>query len=122
MDTFAATFRCAYGDTTDLSATIENSYQRDVTAWLSGLTKPQSAGEVVPMGPYPAVTAGTDVTVDWNYEDGASDARWTLAGDATILLSEMWSAALTVSYDGGFTQSGTWYHGAWFALTVAIDF
>jgi len=122
MDTFAATFRCAYGGTTDLSATIENSYQRDVTAWLSGLMKPQSASEVVPMGPYPAVTAGTDVTVDWDYEDGASDARWTLAGDATILLSEMWSAAFTVSYDGGFTQSGTWYHGAWFALTVAIDF
>jgi hypothetical protein len=39
-----------------------------------------------------------------------------------MLFSKMWSASLFAAYSGGFTASGTWYHGAWFSLTVAIDF
>ncbi|MEN6368418.1 MAG: hypothetical protein ABFD77_01815 [Thermotogota bacterium] len=121
-DTLSATFRWEYGDATDVSATLDNSYQRDITSWVAALAAPQSASEVAAPSPYPTITVGTDLSADWNYEGGTSDASWTVSGDTTVLLSKMWSASLSVSYCGGFTESGTWYHGAWFALTVAIDF
>lgn len=121
-DTLAATLRWEVGETSDVSATLDNSYQRDVTDWILSLSAPQSPSEVVAASPYPTVAVGTDLSADWSYEDGVSDAGWTVSGDATVLFSKMWSASLSVSYSGGFTESRTWYHGAWFALTVAIDF
>ncbi|MCX6094286.1 MAG: hypothetical protein NTY63_05620 [Candidatus Bipolaricaulota bacterium] len=121
-DTLSATFRCEYGDATDVAATLDNSYQRDITNWVASLAAPQSASGVVAMSPYPTVTVGTDLSADWSHQDEKSDASWTVSGDTTVLFSKMWSASLSVSYSGGFTESGTWYNGAWFALTVAIDF
>ncbi|MDD4902932.1 MAG: hypothetical protein PHX77_00325 [Candidatus Bipolaricaulis sp.] len=121
-DTVAATVRWQSGDETDVSVSLENSYQRDITPWISSLASPQSASQVAVPSPYPMVTVGSDVAADWDYEDEASDARWTVSGDTTVVLSTMWSASLSVVYSGGWTESGTWYHGAWFALTVAIDF
>jgi hypothetical protein len=121
-DTLAATLRWEVGEATEVSATLDNSYQRDITNWISSLAAPQSSSEVAAASPYPTVAVGTDLSADWSYKDGESDAGWTVSGDATMLFSKMWSASFSASYSGGFTASGTWYHGAWLALTVAIDF
>jgi hypothetical protein len=120
-----------------VTASLENSYQLDVTDSLARLlamlgsdaeraseprTPEDAERAAAAESPYPTAMLRFDVDGDYRSTESVPDVDLSATGRLDVSLSEMWSLSLSGSYLVGTRTTGGLYHSFLFELTVAVDF
>ncbi len=113
---FSLTNKGSSGDRST-TARFENSYRMDLRAWMGAWWIDSDGGSA-----YPALDLRVDTDIYYRSGDEHPDVDATTTARLNAALSPTWSGSFGLSYLGGTSSTGDYYHSLLLDLTVAIDF